>query len=199
MQTNHLSHFSLRNYVSICLKSRQNKWRGPYREPFQHCQKAGKKLGSGLSSKKRGDLGGNGASMFFGGGRWVRYGQTKLANAAFTACLHEKLQASGSKIKALVAHPGLAETDLQSTTVREGGMGEWFTKQLMKTGQSREDGALGILTCMAHSNVQSGQFFGPGMGGMFSALKGPAKGYPLKLPTTIRALERSSGLIAALR
>ena len=44
--------------------------------------------------------------MFFPGGRWIRYGQTKLANAAFTACLHEKLRASDSKIKALVAHPG---------------------------------------------------------------------------------------------
>ena len=29
----------------------------------------------------------------------------KLANAAFTAALHEKLMKKGSKIKALVAHP----------------------------------------------------------------------------------------------
>ena len=39
--------------------------------------------------------------------RWVRYSQTKLANAAFTAALHHKLVAKNSKVKALVAHPGL--------------------------------------------------------------------------------------------
>ena len=42
--------------------------------------------------------------MIFGGARWKRYGQTKFANAAFTAALHEKLQKRGSKIKSLVAH-----------------------------------------------------------------------------------------------
>ena len=181
MQTNHLSHFLL---TKLCfdLLEKAAKTSGQARivNHSSIARKQVKSLEAAYLQKNGGDLGGNGASMFFGGGRWVRYGQTKLANAAFTACLHEKLRASGSKIKALVAHPGLAETDLQSTTVREGGMGKWFTKQLMKTGQSREDGALGILTCMAHSNVHSGQFFGPGMGGMFSALTGPAKGYPLE-------------------
>ena len=50
--------------------------------------------------KNGGKLGGNGSSIFFGGARWVRYGQTKLANAAFTACLHEKLSLKNSNIKA---------------------------------------------------------------------------------------------------
>ena len=99
-------------------------------------------------------------------------------------------------VSALVAHPGLAETDLQSTTVRDGGMGEWFTKQLMKMGQSREDGALGILTCIAHPDALSGQFFGPGMGGMFTALKGPATGHPLETCDNPKT-QRFCGRIAA--
>ena len=81
--------------------------------------------------KKGGNLGGDGGNLMFGGGRWERYAQTKLANAAFTACLHEKLQKNNSKIRAMVAHPGLAESDLQSTTVEDGGMGSFFTKYIM--------------------------------------------------------------------
>ena len=39
--------------------------------------------------------------------------QSKLANAVFTVALHEKLQAAGSRVKVLVAAPGLAATNLQ--------------------------------------------------------------------------------------
>ena len=59
-------------------------------------------------------------------------------------------------------------------------MGEFLTNVLMKTAQSAEDGSLGILTCIASPNVKSGQFFGPGMGGMITSIKGPAKGYALE-------------------
>ena len=181
MQTNHLSHFLLTKLCFDLLEQAGNA-RGEARvvNHSSIARKQVKKLEAAYLQKIGGNLGGNGASMFFGGGRWIRYGQTKLANATFTACLHKKLRAKGSKVKAMVAHPGLAETDLQTTTVENGGMGEWFTKQLMKMGQSREDGALGILTCIAHPDAQSGQFFGPGMGGMFTALKGPAMGFPLE-------------------
>ena len=43
--------------------------------------------------------------MLFGGARWVRYQQTKLANLVFTYALQQKLDAKGSKVKAVVAHP----------------------------------------------------------------------------------------------
>ena len=56
------------------------------------------------------------------GPRWVRYNQSKLANCAFTAALHERLTACGSSIKALVAHPGFANTnrDVDFTCVVSG-------------------------------------------------------------------------------
>jgi NAD(P)-dependent dehydrogenase (short-subunit alcohol dehydrogenase family) len=136
-------------------------------------------LKSAYLEKNGGNLGGNGTSIM-GGARWLRYNQTKLANAAFTAALHHKLSATNINIKAIVAHPGLAETDLQTTTVKDGGMGKWITRQMMKFGQSREDGALGILKSIADSSINSGDFVGPGMGGMFSAIKGEAKAYPLE-------------------
>ena len=182
IQTNHLSHFLLVKLVFPLLKKAAS-----LREEARivnHSSIARKQpkkvLESKYLEKNGGNLGGNGSSIFFGGARWLRYNQSKLANAAFTACLHEKLQAVDSKIKAMVAHPGLAETDLQSTTVKQGGMGRWITEQMMKVGQSREDGALGILRCIADPEIMSGQFVGPGMGGMFTAMKGRAESFPLE-------------------
>ena len=91
-----------------------------------------------------GRLGGDGASMFFGGARWVRYHMTKLANAVFTAELNERLAARGSRVRAFVAAPGLAATNLQVTTAGAGGMAETW---IMRWAQSAEDGAMGILAC----------------------------------------------------
>ena len=181
MQTNHLSHFLLTKLVFDLLEKSAN-LNGEARiiNHSSIARKQVKKLEPKYLKKNGGNLGGNGSSIFFGGARWMRYGQTKLANAAFTACLHSKLSLKNSNIKALVAHPGFAITNLQSTTVKDGGMGKLFTNILMKTAQSGEDGALGILNCIASPNVESGQFFGPGMGGMFTAIKGPARGFSLE-------------------
>ena len=84
------------------------------------------------------------------------------------------MQNSVSKIKAIVAHPGLAETDLQDTTVKEGGLGRWFTSQFMKFGQSQEDGTLGILRGIADPSIESGTFLGP------KGMKGPATAFKLE-------------------
>jgi len=129
--------------------------------------------------KKGGNLGGNGRRMmFFPQARWKRYSQTKLANAAFTASLSEKLNNSNSNIKALVAHPGLSVTDLQHTTIIDGGMGTWMTSQMMKSGQTKEDGAIGIIKCMTDPTLDSGKFVGPGAGKM--AMKGPVISFDLE-------------------
>ena len=44
--------------------------------------------------------------------------QTKLANVVFTLGLHDRLQAAGSRVKALCAAPGLAATNLQVPPAR---------------------------------------------------------------------------------
>lgn len=96
-----------------------------------------------------------------------RYHQTKLANCVFTYALDEKLRAKGSKVKALVAHPGLSATNLQVTTSNTGGMGGMFTNLLMKASMSPEDGAIGLLMACCSEGVQSGDFYGPpGLTGM---------------------------------
>jgi len=116
--------------------------------------------------------------MMFSGPRWLRYNQTKLANAAFPAALHQRLQERGSNIKAIVAHPGFARTHLQKTTAREGGMGGRFTKLFQRFSQTAEDGAMGILSGMCLADAASGQFYGPGSG--ITAIKGKAEPFPLE-------------------
>ena len=189
MQTNHLSHFLLTKLLFPLIEQAELK-KGEARI-VNHSSMARlmvKSLEAKYLEKNGGNLGGNGSLMLiFPGGRWIRYGQTKLANAAFTACLHEKLRRKGSKIKALVAHPGVAQTDLQDTTVKDlgeqnGRLIQRFVdlvfKLYLKMGQSGEDGSLGILRCIAAADVESGEFVGPGM--TMAAMKGPARSYPLE-------------------
>ncbi|NNC81399.1 MAG: SDR family NAD(P)-dependent oxidoreductase [Acidimicrobiales bacterium] len=183
MQTNHLSHFLLTrelmpllekaagasgearvvNHSSVARMSPSKTLRGEYLEA------------------KGGDFGGDGSgveNMMFRGPRWVRYNQSKLANAAFTAALHQRLQDKGSSVKALVAHPGLANTHLQQTSVKEGGMGSAFTGFFMRFSQSSEDGAMGLISCMCLPEAQSGQFYGPGSSNF--AMKGKAEPFALE-------------------
>jgi NAD(P)-dependent dehydrogenase (short-subunit alcohol dehydrogenase family) len=145
MQTNHLSHFLLSRELFAQLE-RAAELRGGARI-VNHS--SGARLFPSKPLEARyfgtgGRLGGNGASMIFGGARWVRYHMTKLANAVFTAELNERLAARGSRVRAFVAAPGLAATNLQVTTAGAGGMAETW---IMRWAQSAEDGAMGILAC----------------------------------------------------
>lgn len=114
-------------------------------------------------AKMGGDLGGDGTAeenSSFGGPRWERYHQSKLANATFTYGLVQKLEEHGIRnVKVMLAHPGLATTGLQATTAATGGMDA--NSPIMAQAQSAEDGALGILRACADPNAQSGDFYGP--------------------------------------
>jgi NAD(P)-dependent dehydrogenase (short-subunit alcohol dehydrogenase family) len=46
--------------------------------------------------------------------RWRAYGQSKLANLLFASELQRRLDAAGSSVRSLAAHPGWAATNLQS-------------------------------------------------------------------------------------
>lgn len=113
--------------------------------------------------KRGGQLGGDGTeaeNAQFAGPRWARYHQTKLGNCAFTYELKRRLDAAGvTNVKVLLAHPGLAATQLQATTASTGGMD--LSGDFMAQAQSAEDGALGILRASADPAAQSGHFYGP--------------------------------------
>lgn len=147
MQTNHLSHFLLAREAFPLLEAAAARTG----EARIVSHSSGARMGSGGPLGERylgpngGDLGGNGASMLCGGARWKRYGQTKLANSVFTQALHERLQASGSKVKAVCCAPGGAVTDLQATTVKDGGLASGFASWMMSKTQSAEDGTMPLL------------------------------------------------------
>lgn len=169
-QTNHLSHFLLTKELYPLLK-RAAELRGDARVA-NHSSSArsmgNRPIEAKYFEKNGGDLGGDSASMFFGGARWVRYQQSKLANTVFTMGLAEGSAKSG--ITTAAADPGLAATNLQVTTASSGGMGSgnWF----MRFAQSQEDGAMPIISACFDPSSTNGSFWQPSnMGGV----KGPAK------------------------
>jgi NAD(P)-dependent dehydrogenase (short-subunit alcohol dehydrogenase family) len=91
--------------------------------------------------------------------RWPAYGQSKLANLLFTLELQRRLDAAGSAVRAVAAHPGYASTDLQSHT------GSRLNHVVMGIGnrllaQSDAMGALPTLYA-ATQDVPGGAFVGP--------------------------------------
>lgn len=170
MQTNHVSHFLLTKELYPLLQ-KAVELRGSARIA-NHSSGArnfpATELKSEYLGKNGGNLGGNGSSMIFGGARWERYHQTKLANAVFTLALSEKLGAD-SKIVASCAEPGLAATNLQVTTAGDGGMGSGMW--IMRFAQSAEDGSMPILSACFATDSVSGQLWAPSQRG---GMVGPA-------------------------
>lgn len=159
IQTNCISHFLLTRELFPLLEKSDDA------RIVNHS--SGARLGPPLEeryfAKNGGDLGGDGTdeeNASFSGPRWARYHQTKLANCTFTYELKHRLDARGTThVKALVAHPGLAATQLQVTTGKTGGMD--VDSPFMEQAQTAEDGALGILRACADPTAASGDFFGP--------------------------------------
>jgi NAD(P)-dependent dehydrogenase (short-subunit alcohol dehydrogenase family) len=95
---------------------------------------------------------------------WRAYGQSKLANYHFALGLHEKFEEAGVATASLVAHPGLANTDLQANTVRQGGAsgsGEFWHRLAQRTGMSPVTGALPQLRAATDPRARSGQMYAP--------------------------------------
>jgi len=162
MQTNVLSHFLItKELFPLMLKSKQGRI-------VNHSSMA--RTGPPLKAKyfeaNGGNLGGDGTeeeNMSFKGPRWLRYQQTKLANAAFTYGLKKKLEAANvPNVISLLAHPGLALTQLQVTTAAKGGMEA--NSEFMNQAQSAEDGATGIIRAAMDPEAKSGNFYGPTAG-----------------------------------
>mmetsp|Transcript_2184 Transcript_2184/g.6405 ORF Transcript_2184/g.6405 Transcript_2184/m.6405 type:complete len:364 (+) Transcript_2184:55-1146(+) len=172
MQTNHTSHFLL-TYLCLPILNKAADLRGEARVVNQSsaARKMDKpmvnKFDAKYVDKNGGNLGGDSHAMFKGA-NFQRYQQTKLANVVFTYALDARLKAAGSKIKVLVAHPGVAPTPLAVGTANAGGMddlksmpkcvGDLAFSMMM---QSEEDGAMGITLCCCGPDVKSREFYGP--------------------------------------
>jgi NAD(P)-dependent dehydrogenase (short-subunit alcohol dehydrogenase family) len=95
---------------------------------------------------------------------WGAYGQSKLANVHFTLGLQKRFEAAGARASSLVAHPGLAHTDLQTNSVREtdGGTSQRFFAWLAaRTGMAASRGALPQLRAATDRQARGGEFYTP--------------------------------------
>jgi NAD(P)-dependent dehydrogenase (short-subunit alcohol dehydrogenase family) len=110
------------------------------------------------------------------------YAQSKLANVLFALELDRHLRRNGSTIRSVLAHPGYAATNLQSS----GPTG--ITKRMLEIGnalmaQSAAKGALPQLYAATAPDVEGGQFIGP------SGL-GEQRGYPKVVQPSARGRDR---------
>ncbi|CAE8667616.1 unnamed protein product [Polarella glacialis] len=179
MQTNHLSHFMLTAYCMPLLEKAAS-LRGEARivnhSSLSRVMELGPMWDNTLQEKylekNGGKLGGSSGRMLQGGD-FERYQQSKLANVVFTYALNDRLQAKGSKVKALVAHPGAAPTQGIPNMMSGGGGKDvvmlpqcaWTLVAHMMM-QSQEDATIGILRSGCDPAAKSGEFYGPlGLGG----------------------------------
>jgi NAD(P)-dependent dehydrogenase (short-subunit alcohol dehydrogenase family) len=105
---------------------------------------------------------------------WPAYGQSKLANLLFTKELQRRLEAAGSQVKALVAHPGYSATELQSHS--EGLVGKVFQAGSALMATTPDFGARQTLYA-ASQELPGNTYIGPRF-----AMWGPTGPTPLRSP-----------------
>jgi protochlorophyllide reductase len=101
--------------------------------------------------------------------RWKAYAQSKLANVMFALELQERLDAEGSGVWSLAAHPGVARTNLQPASVAASGSWlEPLAYRLMgPLFQSAAMGALPQLFAATSPDARPAGHYGPDqLGGM---------------------------------
>lgn len=95
---------------------------------------------------------------------WRMYGQTKLAMRHLAVGLQKQFDRAGVQAKALAAHPGLTNSDLQSTTHQLGGagfLGAFFDELVKVMGMSTHRGALSQIRAATDPTAPGGAFYGP--------------------------------------
>ena len=95
---------------------------------------------------------------------WRAYGDSKLANYQFAIELARRLEAAGSSVASLVAHPGLSHTNLQVATAAGGGTGisgRFWKVTARFVGMSALGGALPVLRAATDPDAANSEFYGP--------------------------------------
>ncbi len=95
---------------------------------------------------------------------WRAYGRSKLANFHFAYGLNQAFEEAGVAARALSAHPGLTNSDLQATTVAEGGggfAGNFFHVMTRYTGMSTTAGARPQLRAATDPGAEGGELYAP--------------------------------------
>lgn len=130
---------------------------------------------------------------------WKAYGNSKLANLHFAIGLDRRLRASGDRAIALSAHPGLTDSELQSTTHASGGGGiaGWLGDVGADlVGMTTDRGALSQLRAATDPTARGGTLYGPAFVSFGPPVRKPL--FPFGVDAGIRALweisERETGV-----
>ena len=95
--------------------------------------------------------------------RWASYAQSKLANVMFGLELNSKLKENNSKTSSILAHPGLARTNLQKKSVEANQL--WQEKLAYKLMgpifQSARMGAMPQIVAATLPSAKGGEQYGP--------------------------------------
>ncbi|MEU9054519.1 oxidoreductase [Streptomyces sp. NPDC048384] len=100
--------------------------------------------------------------------RWTAYARSKTANLLFTHELARRLAGQGADVVAAAAHPGYADTNLQTAGPRMAGRrgSEWFARLGNRVfAQPAEAGALPTLYAATAPGVRPDSFTGPSLAG----------------------------------
>lgn len=100
--------------------------------------------------------------------RWVAYARSKTANLLFTHELARRLAGQGADLVAVAAHPGYADTNLQTAGPRMSGhrVGERLVRVANRVfSQPAEAGALPVLYAATAPDVAADSFTGPSFAG----------------------------------
>jgi NAD(P)-dependent dehydrogenase (short-subunit alcohol dehydrogenase family) len=130
---------------------------------------------------------------------WRAYGQSKLANYHFGLGLQREFEIAGVRARSLIAHPGLSHSDLQTTTVAEGGggpLGPFFAWLAAHTGMEVDRGAMPQIRAATDPRARGGEFYGPRFGNNGWAVRLPVlrPGNDAAIATLWEVSERETGV-----
>lgn len=97
-------------------------------------------------------------------GKWLAYGQSKLANLLFMFELDRRARDAGADLVSVAAHPGYASTHLQAAGPEQSGNKLMLVMMGVLNrvvAQSDVMGALPQLYAATMPDVESGEYFGP--------------------------------------
>jgi NAD(P)-dependent dehydrogenase (short-subunit alcohol dehydrogenase family) len=93
---------------------------------------------------------------------WLAYSQAKLANLLFTSELQRRLEAAGSPLRALAAHPGYSHTNLQGASGRK--LGDALISAATRVVATNADFGARQTLYAASQDLPGNTFVGPRFG-----------------------------------
>ena len=93
---------------------------------------------------------------------WLAYSQSKLANLLFTSELQRRLEAAGSPLRALAAHPGYSHTNLQGASGRK--LGDALMSLATRVFATNADFGARQTLYAASQDLPGNTFVGPRFG-----------------------------------